>query len=66
MPKYVYRFSGDFAEHFPFLPADPPSLWLEPGDTVTCSEPVEHPRLQLQKDKAKQPPAADTTKSKEA
>jgi hypothetical protein len=49
MPKYVYRFIGDVEEHFSFLPADPPSRWLQPGDTVTCSEPVEHARLQLLK-----------------
>lgn len=49
MPKYVYDFTGDQREHFSFLPADPPSQWLEPGDSVTCNEKVEHPRLQLRK-----------------
>ena len=50
MPKYLYRFIGATEEHFSFLPADPPSRWLQPGDTVTCSEPVEHARLELVKE----------------
>lgn len=53
MPKFVYRFTGDHRVHFPFLPADPPSQWLEPGDTVTCSAPVEHVHLELVRDKPK-------------
>jgi hypothetical protein len=59
MPKYTYRFVGDTPEHFPFLPADPPSQLLNPGDTVECSEHVEHARLELVK-----PPKSDT-KNKE-
>ena len=53
MAKLVYRFIGDQREHFPFLPADPPSQWLEPGDTVVCSEAVDHARLQLLAEKPK-------------
>ena len=53
MPKFTYRFTGESREHFPFLPADPPSQWLEPGASVTCSEPVEHARLELQEPKPK-------------
>lgn len=53
MPEYVYRFTGETVEHFPFLPADPPSRWLEPGESVTCSEPVKHVRLELVKGKPK-------------
>lgn len=55
MPRFVYRFTGEAAEDFLFLPADPPSRRLEPGDTVNCSEPVEHARLQLVKNSAQAP-----------
>lgn len=51
MAKYVYVMTGGQREHFSFLPAVPPSQWLEPGDTVTCSEPVDHPHLQLVENK---------------
>ena len=82
MARFVHRFTGEVAEHFLFLPADPPSQWLEPGQEVVCREPVEHPRLQLvktverpkpkakSKSKPKPAPAApattDTTSQKEA
>lgn len=51
---FVYVFTGSVAEHFGYLPADPPSQWLEPGATVVCTAPVEHARLKLlSKPKAK-------------
>lgn len=54
MPRFVYRFTGDQVEHFSFLPSDPASRWLEPGDEVACFAAVAHPRLELVKQKSKQ------------
>jgi len=48
VPRFVYRYVGAFREHFSFLPADPPSQWLEPGQLLACTGPLEDARFLLQ------------------
>jgi hypothetical protein len=48
----VYRHTGLVTEGFHFLPADPPSQDLEPGDLVVTNEPVQHARLEPVSDAA--------------
>jgi hypothetical protein len=60
MTTYTYRFTGTSPEEFPYLPADPPARLMEPGDTVDCSEKVEHARLELVPKTAKPTPSTPT------
>jgi len=66
MQKFIYVFTGEVREHFSFLPADPPSQWLEPGDTVTCFEPLEDARFELQRPKNTPKQSSGSPAQKEA